>query len=154
MCIAAAENVQDILAENYRLKSELNTLRAQTLGPTAPQAGAPVVGEALAQLLKVKDEAVGASTKIDETVTIPTQDTGTTGNKSIASDQTAVFGTDMLSQQTIQQNAFQFNPQVFSGINEPATILDGSFQPRPSVESTQMTWAFNPYINNLNAPVL
>lgn len=152
MCIAAAENVQDILAENCRLKSELNTLRAQTMGPAAPQAGAPVVGEALTQLLEVKDEAVGASTKSDDTITSQAQDIGATTSENVTRGQAAMFGTDV--QQIIQPNAFQFNPQELMGPNVPAILLDGSFQPLQPVESPQIPWAFNPYIYNLNEPVL
>lgn len=154
MCIAAAENVQDILAENYRLKSELNALRAHTMGPAAPQAGAPVVGEALTQLLEVKDEAVGASTKSSEASTSQAQDTGATISENTRSDRDAMFGTDVLSQHIIQQNAFQFNPQLLLGSNEPAIPLNGSFQPLLQAEITQIPWAFNPYIYNLNEPVL
>ncbi|KIW06101.1 hypothetical protein, variant [Verruconis gallopava] len=59
MCIAAAQGVQDLLAENDRLVSEVNALRAQ-LGETIlpPREPMPAT-EAMIELMAVKDEVYG-----------------------------------------------------------------------------------------------
>ena len=155
MCIAAAENVQDILAENYRLKSELNTLRTQIMGPAALQATAPVVvvGEALTQLLQVKDEAIGASTKTEGTTPRQNVGNGVASNPGIPNDAAAMFGAHLLPQQIIPQNAFQVDAQGLWGSHESNTLLDESFQLIQLMEGAQMPWNFNPYLYSLNQSV-
>ncbi|KAJ0330942.1 hypothetical protein COL922a_012234 [Colletotrichum nupharicola] len=56
MCLDAAEDMQDLIAENRRLAAEINALRAQTGQPLVEP---KPVSEAMTQLMSVKDEVYG-----------------------------------------------------------------------------------------------
>ncbi|OJJ03993.1 hypothetical protein ASPVEDRAFT_85410 [Aspergillus versicolor CBS 583.65] len=59
MCISAARDMQDLLADNSRLVAEVNALRAQVgcagIAPCAPRS----ITEPMTQLMSVKDEVYG-----------------------------------------------------------------------------------------------
>ncbi|KAH0421720.1 hypothetical protein CcaCcLH18_13255 [Colletotrichum camelliae] len=56
MCLDAAEDMQDLIAENRRLAVEINAMRAQTGQPLVKPRP---VSEAMTQLMSVKDEVYG-----------------------------------------------------------------------------------------------
>lgn len=58
MCIAAAHDMQELLAENVRLVSELNALQSQAGGERIPVEARPVT-EAMRQLMHVEQETLG-----------------------------------------------------------------------------------------------
>lgn len=59
MCIAAANDVQDLLAENQRLVSEVNTLRQGTYGSIIASETPKPVTKPMMTLMSVKDEVFG-----------------------------------------------------------------------------------------------
>ncbi|EQB54856.1 hypothetical protein CGLO_05265 [Colletotrichum gloeosporioides Cg-14] len=56
MCLDAAEDMQDLIAENRRFAAEINAMRAQT---GLPLVEPRPVSEAMTQLMSVKDEVYG-----------------------------------------------------------------------------------------------
>lgn len=59
MCIAAGHDMQDLLAENERLRSEINALRLQTGVSAIPLERRPV-SEAMSQLMQIGQESYEA----------------------------------------------------------------------------------------------
>jgi hypothetical protein len=59
LCLAAAQDMQDLIAENNRLVAEVNTWRAQFGEPGAPLALAKPMTEAMTQLAEVKNHVFG-----------------------------------------------------------------------------------------------
>ncbi|KAF4964564.1 hypothetical protein FSARC_7523 [Fusarium sarcochroum] len=59
LCLAAAQDMQDLLAENRQLILEVNALRAQVMGPAAPLVQAKPMTEAMAQLAETKNHVFG-----------------------------------------------------------------------------------------------
>ncbi|KAM5367418.1 hypothetical protein ACJZ2D_010063 [Fusarium nematophilum] len=55
MCIAAAQDMQDLLAQNC----QLNAMRSQIGGPPVPPVDPKPVTEAMVRLMGVKDEVYG-----------------------------------------------------------------------------------------------
>ncbi|RGP76681.1 hypothetical protein FLONG3_5121 [Fusarium longipes] len=60
LCLAADQDMQELLAENRRLVSEVNALRAHAVGPAVPLAQARPVTEAMKQLAETKSHVFGA----------------------------------------------------------------------------------------------
>lgn len=59
LCLAAAQDMQDFIAENNRLVAEVNAWRAQFGGPGAPLTLAKPMTEAMMQLAEVKNHVFG-----------------------------------------------------------------------------------------------
>ncbi|KAM0425372.1 hypothetical protein ACHAPT_009429 [Fusarium lateritium] len=59
MCIAAARDMQELIAENRQLVSEVNALRKEVGGPAAPPVHASCVTEAMEQLAGVEHQVLG-----------------------------------------------------------------------------------------------
>jgi hypothetical protein len=59
MCVAAAQDMQGLLAENDRLVAEVNVLRGQLGGTIMPPSEPMLVTEAMIELMSVKDEVYG-----------------------------------------------------------------------------------------------
>lgn len=59
MCVAAAKDVQDLLAENQRLTLEVNRLRLQSSGSAPSESNPKPITAAMKGLMSVKDEVYG-----------------------------------------------------------------------------------------------
>ena len=59
MCLTAAEDIRDLVAENHRLIAELNELRALTGERNPPQLEPKLLTDAMIQLMNVPNEVCG-----------------------------------------------------------------------------------------------
>lgn len=159
LCLAADRDMQELIAENRRLVSEVNCLRAQTQGPAAPVVQPKPVTEAMKQLAETKSQVFGtfAAGFGDKWVEKASQAQVQTARRSTVHDipvsdlgQTSVQQTPSIASPTEFQPGIEF-PQLNDTVyQQPGINLD------PSLDTTteaSLSSSFNPLaISNPNLP--
>ncbi|KAL0933430.1 uncharacterized protein CTRU02_212393 [Colletotrichum truncatum] len=143
MCIAAAADMQDLLAENRRLVSEINTMRSQFGGPLTE---ARPVTEPMAWLMSVKDEVYG---------TFPA---GFGDNWAEGSSEDLQPGGGIADQDVSLPVDGFFTPgdQAYlarlSPPDEPNPLPNEVAVTMPASDYQQVPWGFMPYSDNSGQP--
>ena len=117
--MAAAQDMEDLLAENQQLVSELNTLRSQVGVPGMPLLQPRPVTEAMVQLKGVKDQVFGTfpagfgdNWSFESPETQPTSD-----NQNHADESGMGLSSDNYFGSPEQQYHIQTSPQVGLGVS-------------------------------------